>query len=496
MKGIMVQGTGSGVGKSLIVMALCRYFSKKGYRVTPFKAQNMALNSYVTKEGAEIGRAQALQALAAGVQPTWAMNPVLLKASGPLGTQVIIRGKPVGTMKPSEYYDFRDRAWEAVLQGWHALEQEFDLAIVEGAGSPAEINLRDVEIVNMAVAREFGLPVVLVGDIDRGGVFASLYGTMALLEQEARFIKAFLINKFRGSIDILEPGLRAIEEKTGVPVIGVVPYVEDLLIEEEDSMGIYPRRTKPQACLRITVLRLPLISNFTDFLPLVLEDDIEVLLSLRAEDILNSDLVIIPGTKSTIQDLEYLRSMGVSQSLKKALDRGVPIMGICGGYQMLGQVLKDPYAVESETRQTRGLGFLDTETVFTPQKTTTQVVALQRSPFWGSVMVEGPLQGYEIHMGSTETNGQDQVFRCTRLATQQEVLDGTARGLVFGTYLHGIFDNDNFRNGIVNFLRQRKGLPERHTGFCFERLRQQSIDRATQAVLEAVDIDFIQALLD
>ncbi|RME65256.1 MAG: cobyric acid synthase, partial [Nitrospirae bacterium] len=322
MKGIMVQGTGSGVGKTVIVAALCRYFSRKGYRVTPFKAQNMALNSYITKEGAEIGRAQALQAMAAGVEPTWAMNPVLLKASGPLGTQVILKGRPVGTMKPQEYYAFRQKAWQAVLEGWEALSREFDIAIVEGAGSPAEINLRDVEIVNMAVAKEFSLPVILVGDIDRGGVFASLYGTLALLEEDARYIKALLINKFRGDVQILRPGIKEIENKTGRPVIGVVPYTDTLLLEEEDSFGIYKQKTGTGQTLKVTVLKLPLISNFTDFLPLMYEDDIDLVFSLKREDILQADLVIIPGTKSTIRDLEFLKSHGIDETLKEAISRG------------------------------------------------------------------------------------------------------------------------------------------------------------------------------
>jgi len=495
MKGIMVQGTGSGVGKSIITVALCRYFSMKGYRVTPFKAQNMALNSFITKEGAEIGRAQALQAMAAGVEPTWAMNPVLLKASGPLGTQVILKGKPIGTLKPSQYYALRDKAWEAVLEGWDYLSQEFDIAVVEGAGSPAEINLKDVEIVNMAVAKRFELPVVLVGDIDKGGVFASLYGTLALLEEDAKYIKAFIINKFRGDIQILEPGLKAIEEKTKVPVIGVIPYMKELFIEEEDSLGLqqkaYSYHLEP---LKIVILKLPFISNFTDFVPLLYEEDTEVVFSLRAVDLLNADLIIIPGTKNTIEDLEYLKKTAVVDTLKKALNKGVYIFGICGGYQMMGKVLRDPDSIESSTAETRGLGFLETETEFLKEKTTTQVIAEQLSPIFDSVKVDGSLWGYEIHMGTTQVDGSG-LFSGKRLSNNEQIIDGSAKGYAAGTYLHGIFENDHFRLALLNHLRQRRGLPLKSTTFSYRELRDRSIKQITDIVVDALDMDFIERLL-
>lgn len=495
MKGIMVQGTGSGVGKSVIVAALCRYFYRKGYRVTPFKAQNMALNSYITKEGAEIGRAQALQAMAAGVEPTWAMNPVLLKASGPLGTQVILRGKPVGTMKPSEYYAYRQKAWEAVLDGWEHLSGDFDIAIVEGAGSPAEVNLRDVEIVNMAVAREFSLPVILVGDIDRGGVFASLYGTLALLEDDARYIKAMVINKFRGDLEILRPGIEEIEKRTGLPVIGVIPYGERFLLEEEDSLGLYKPKTEEKETVKVTVLKLPLISNFTDFLPLMYEDDIDLVFSLRREDILHSDLVIIPGTKSTIRDLEFIRSQGIDGTLKEGLSRGIPVMGICGGYQMLGESLRDDFSVESDIKETRGLGFLPIRTEFAHEKTTTQVIARQINPVFGEVMTGEPLWGYEIHMGRTDGPSEG-IFAGKRLATEEEVSDGMSAGLVAGTYLHGIFENDSFRLSLVNFLRVKKGLPERPLRLSYRTLREKTLDEIADLITGSLNMDFVESLIE
>ncbi|HDH02016.1 MAG TPA: cobyric acid synthase, partial [Nitrospirae bacterium] len=370
-RSLMIQGTGSGVGKSFIVAGLCRIFRDMGIKVAPFKSQNMALNSFVTKEGGEIGRAQVLQAEAAGVEPSVYMNPILLKATGESGAQVILLGKVHSTMKAIDYYKFRKVAWEAVREAWERMSREYDLIVIEGAGSPAEINLVKEEIVNMAVARHTGSPVILVGDIDRGGVFASLYGTVALLDGDADYIKAFIINKFRGDMDILTPGNRLIEEKTGVPVIGVLPYVGDLGLHEEDGLAI--ERIRPSAGIkpiRITVLRLRYISNFTDFDPFLYEPDVELQYSLREEDILNSDLVIIPGSKNTVRDLLYLRQSGIEALLGNAVSKGIPLIGICGGYQMLGSVIRDPYGVESPEHEVKGLCFLDTETVLDTEKST------------------------------------------------------------------------------------------------------------------------------
>ena len=491
----MIQGTGSGVGKSFIVAGLCRIFRDSGVRVAPFKSQNMALNSFVTKEGGEIGRAQALQAEAAGVEPSVYMNPILLKASGEAGAQVIILGKVHSTMKAKDYYRFRESAWEAVIGAWERLSSEYDLIVIEGAGSPAEINLMEEEIVNMAVARHTGAPVILVGDIDRGGVFASLYGTVSLLDGDADRVKAFVINKFRGDIDILTPGNLLIEEKTGVPVIGVLPYIADIGLHEEDGLAI--ERMRPPAGerpVRITVLRLKYISNFTDFDPFLFEPDVELRYSLREEDIRNSDLVIIPGSKNTVKDLLHLRRSGIEDLLKGAVSRGLPLIGICGGYQMLGRIIRDPHGVESPEHEVEGLCLLDAETVIETEKSTFQVTASVVSdvPLSGEDFED--LRGYEIHMGRTTTDHA--LFSMRRIGAGGAVIpDGASRGDVWGTYMHGIFDNDLFRRSIINGLRIRRGLTPIDPVVEYARVRDEAIDRWADVLRENLDIGFIEGLV-
>ncbi|MEC4685772.1 MAG: cobyric acid synthase [Nitrospirota bacterium] len=491
-RSLMIQGTGSGVGKSFIVAGLCRIFRDMGIKVAPFKSQNMALNSFVTKEGGEIGRAQVLQAEAAGVEPSVYMNPILLKATGESGAQVILLGKVHSTMKAIDYYKFRKVAWEAVRDAWERMSREYELIVIEGAGSPAEINLVKEEIVNMAVARHTGSPVILVGDIDRGGVFASLYGTVALLDGDADYIKAFIINKFRGDMDILTPGNRLIEEKTGVPVIGVLPYVGDLGLHEEDGLAI--ERIRPSAGvrpIRITVLRLRYISNFTDFDPFLYEPDVELQYSLREEDILNSDLVIIPGSKNTVRDLLYLRESGIEDLLRNAVSKEIPLIGICGGYQMLGRVIRDPYGVESAEQEVRGLCFLDTETVLDTEKSTFQVMAEGVGIPLIDKGLKG-LRGYEIHVGRTPvTSG---LFRITR-GEGRIIPDGASNGDVWGTYIHGIFDNDSFRRSLINGLRIRKGFEPLDTVIEYAALRDKALDRWADLLRENLDIEFIKRLV-
>lgn len=492
-RSLMIQGTGSGVGKSFIVAGLCRIFRDMGIKVAPFKSQNMALNSFVTKEGGEIGRAQVLQAEAAGVEPSVYMNPILLKATGESGAQVILLGKVHSTMKAIDYYKFRKVAWEAVREAWERMSREYDLIVIEGAGSPAEINLVKEEIVNMAVARHTGSPVILVGDIDRGGVFASLYGTVALLDGDADYIKAFIINKFRGDMDILTPGNRLIEEKTGVPVIGVLPYVGDLGLHEEDGLAI--ERIRPSAGvkpIRITVLRLRYISNFTDFDPFLYEPDVELQYSLREEDILNSDLVIIPGSKNTVRDLLYLRQSGIEALLGNAVSKGIPLIGICGGYQMLGSVIRDPYGVESPEHEVKGLCFLDTETVLDTEKSTFQVMAEGVDIPLIDQGLKG-LRGYEIHVGRTPvTSG---LFRIRRGGEGQVIPDGASNGDVWGTYIHGIFDNDSLRRSLINGLRIRKGFEPLETVIDYSALRDKALDRWADVLRENVDMEFIKRLV-
>ncbi|NOX20193.1 MAG: cobyric acid synthase [Nitrospirae bacterium] len=495
-KALMFQGTGSGVGKSFIVAALCKILKDMGYRVAPFKAQNMALNSYVTKDGGEIGRAQALQAEAAGLEPSVYMNPVLLKAEGEKGAQVILLGRVHSTMTAKNYYEFKDRAWQAVVEGWKKISSQYDVVVIEGAGSPAEINLMDKEIVNMAVARLTDAPVVLIGDIDRGGVFASLYGTVKLLGEDARFIKGFVINKFRGDIDILKPGNELIEQKTGIPVLGVLPYLKETGLPEEDGLSLSNERIYGiNRSVKITVLRIPFISNFTDFDPFIAEPEVSLFYSLRSEDILSSDMVIVPGSKNTMKDLRFLKQQGIDETLRKAVKKGIPVVGICGGYQMLGQVIRDPELIEGTEKETRGIGLLETETVFERPKVTCQLKArmLEDGPFFSRVDEE--LSGYEIHMGRSEIKGHG-LFSIKRIPHGQELMDGTTNGLCWGTYIHGIFDNDALRWQIIQALRQRRGLPptDRLTNYREYRLR--ALENWARIVRENIDMNYLLGLLN
>jgi adenosylcobyric acid synthase len=502
-KTLMIQGTGSGAGKSLIAAAFCRIFRDSGLKVAPFKAQNMALNSYVTVEGGEIGRAQALQAEAAGVEASVHMNPVLLKASGEMGSQVIIQGKVHSTMKAREYYAFRNEAWQAVKESFAKLSRNYDMLVMEGAGSPAEINLMDVDIVNMSVAKHAKAPVILVGDIDKGGVFASLYGTVKLLGRESRYIKAFVINKFRGDVEILRPGLEMIREKTGIPVIGVLPFVQDLGLPEEDGMALYQSRKygtgSGSGAVRIVVVRLKYISNFTDFDPFYHEADVDILFSANPSDIDNADLVIIPGTKNTVKDLMLLKERGLDRSLKDAAGKGVRIMGMCGGYQMLGKRIYDPYGVESPHTEVEGIGLLDIETTFATGKRTCRVEAAPMRPAPGE-KTEYPLKGYEIHMG--ESSGDIGLFRVRRVSPslgshrrkEKYALDGSEKLNCWGTYLHGIFDNDLFRRDLINTLRMRKGLPSLAACCNYTAIKERAIDSLADMVRENIDMAFVKEI--
>ncbi len=551
-RALMIQGTGSGVGKSMIVAGLCRIFRDMGIRVAPFKAQNMALNSFITKEGGEIGRAQAFQAEAAGIEPFNDINPILLKATGESGCQVILNGKVYGNMTAIDYYAFKDTAWKAVTSAYDKLSQNYDVIVIEGAGSPAEINLQKEEIVNMSVARYTNAPVILVGDIDKGGVFASFYGTVELLKDnlnppipplpkggkgglcDADYIKAFIVNKFRGDIGILRPGLRMIENKTGRPVIGVINYFGDLGLHEEDAIPIErlipKRRDEPFKAIKIVVLRLRYIANFTDFDPFMYEPGVELKYSLREEDINNADLIIIPGSKNTVSDLLFLRQNGIEECVKLAVNKGIPLIGICGGYQMLGKKIFDPYNVESSEKEVEGIRLLNIITTIDKVKTTCQVEAelINGSKLFNVVQDSSNdgfknLKGYEIHMGVT--TGDIGLFRLYRyqntgLRTQStenppsplptgqagpfnkgelgefEVMDGSLKGNVWGTYIHGLFDNDSFRTALLNSLRCRKGLLTVKETINYPALRETAINKWADILRNSVDICFILRLLD
>ena len=500
----MIQGTGSGVGKSLIVAGLCRIFSDQGINVAPFKGQNMALNSFITKEGGEIGRAQAYQAEAARVEPSVDMNPVLLKATGEAGCQVVLNGKVHKNMRAQEYYAYKEHAWAAVTEAYARLSKKYDLIVIEGAGSPAEINLANDEVVNMSVARYANAPVLLVGDIDKGGVFASLYGTIALLEKDADYIKAFIINKFRGDLDILKPGLTMIQEKTGRPVLGVVPYLGDLGLHEEDGIPLerlwwscQGKTAGPK--IKVVVVRLRYISNFTDFDPFQYEPDVELVYSLRDADIEHADLVIIPGSKNTVQDLLFLRESGIEASIKRAMEKGIPLVGVCGGYQMLGRKILDPHGVEGPHQEVAGLGLLDVETIFDRIKTTCQVEAEihtgSRVMGQWSLKDGSKLRGYEIHMGTTV--GDVGLFHVQRHASGSErIADGSVKGNVWGTYIHGIFDNDALRRGLINALRIKRGLAPVEGDTDFAKARDAALDKWAVVLRECIDMRFIQELIN
>ncbi|WP_295580591.1 cobyric acid synthase [uncultured Oscillibacter sp.] len=486
-KCIMVQGTMSGAGKSLLCAGLCRLFRQEGWRVAPYKSQNMALNSYVTAEGLEMGRAQVMQAEAAGIAPDVRMNPILLKPSSDTGSQVIVNGEVRGQMTAAAYYRRKRELVPEILAAYRSLAAEYDLLVIEGAGSPAEINLREHDIVNMGLAELVDAPVLLAGDIDRGGVFAQLYGTVALLEAaERRRIKGLLINKFRGDPEILRPGLGELEARTGIPVVGVVPYLP-VDLDDEDSLAPCLVQSRVHRPVDIAVVRLPRISNFTDFSPLERHPALGVRYVERAGGLGTPDLVILPGTKSTMADLLWLRESGLEAAVQKLAAAGTPVLGVCGGYQMLGELLEDPDRVEGEQTALRGLGLLPCRTLFTPKKTRTQLRAeVSAGPFAGA-----KLEGYEIHMGHTEASGAP----FCRLEDGR--WDGCCQGTVFGTYLHGLFDSGELTDGLARWLCARKGLdsgdaaPLSHRAY-----KERQYDLLARGLRQALDMEAVRRILE
>ncbi|MBC8569305.1 cobyric acid synthase [Zongyangia hominis] len=497
-KAIMVQGTMSNAGKSLVAAGLCRIFHQDGYRVAPFKSQNMALNSYITAEGLEMGRAQVMQAQAAGIAPTAAMNPILLKPTGEMGSQVIVGGRVLGNMTAAEYYRRKQEMIPPIMAAYDQLSRDYDIIVLEGAGSPAEINLKDNDIVNMGMARMAGAPVLLVGDIDRGGVFASLVGTMALLEPwEQEMVKAVVINKFRGDKDILAPGLAMLEERIHRPVAGVLPYLR-LDLDDEDSLSDR-LDAREKALIDVAVLRLPRISNFTDFNGLSRLPGVGVRYVASPAGLGCPDLIILPGTKNTMEDLLWLRQNGLEAAIKKFAALGGPVFGICGGYQMLGAVLRDPESIE-HGGEIFGMGLLPVETVFTREKTRTQVSGRfmqMEGPL--SALGGRPVEGYEIHMGQTRLkNGAKalcMLHQCNGRAVYQP--DGCQRGTVYGTYLHGVFDNAEAAQGLLEALCLSKGLQVDETPVMeMERYREEQYDRLADAMREHLDMKLIYRILE
>ena len=483
---IMVQGTMSGAGKSLLCAALCRIFAQDGYRTAPFKSQNMALNSFVTRDGLEMGRAQVVQAQAAGVEPDVRMNPILLKPSSDIGSQVIVNGEVRGDMPAKEYFRRKKALIPDILRAYDGLASEFDIIVIEGAGSPAEINLKADDIVNMGLARLVAAPVLLAGDIDRGGVFAQLYGTVELLEPDERArICGLIINKFRGDVEILRPGLAMLEEKTRLPVVGVVPYLK-VDIEDEDSLSERLQQKNAVKPLDVAIVRLPHISNFTDFMPLEQHPLLGVRYVQAARELGMPDLIILPGTKNTVNDLLWLRQCGLETAVQKLARRGTPVLGVCGGYQMLGGMLDDSAGTESGRPQTlRGLELLPTRTVFTLEKRRAQVTAAAAAPFAGAA-----LTGYEIHTGRTTVGGAP---FCT---LADGTPDGCVQGSVFGTYLHGLFDSGELTEKLAALLCRRKGLaPETAAPLTMQAYREQQFDLLADGVRRALDMSAIYAAM-
>ncbi len=499
---IMLQGTSSHVGKSILTTALCRIFYREGRRVVPFKAQNMALNSYVTKEGLEMGRAQVAQAEAAGLNPMVDMNPVLLKPTGNSCSQVIIMGKPIGNLSAREYHKgYSLKAFEAVKDALKRLDSAYDTIVIEGAGSPAEVNLKANDIVNMRVAKHLNAPVLLVADIDRGGALASLVGTLELLEDDERdLVKGLIINKFRGDVTLLTPAVEFLEKKTGKPVLGIVPYIEQMGIDDEDSVSLEDKKTGSDGGdLRIVVIRTPKISNFTDFDCLAGEEDVSLSYAQKPEELKGADLVILPGSKNTSEDMLYLEKSGMADTLRQERENGTPIIGICGGYQMLGEEILDPHHTESGLDSTKGLGFLAMRTTFAEEKLTRQVEAdCHDLCFMGSTISATGMSGYEIHMGHTDFTGEVMhPFTVKRDADSQSVPEGLVSkdGLVFGTYIHGVFDHDGFRRGILNAIRKRKGLAPLESRRNLRAEKQRNYERLAAIVKENLNMDLLRSIM-
>ncbi|MDY3004482.1 MAG: cobyric acid synthase [Christensenella hongkongensis] len=479
-KAIMIQGTTSNAGKSLLCAGLCRIFKQDGYTVAPFKSQNMALNSYITQDGLEMGRAQVMQAEAAGVPPDVRMNPVLLKPTSDEGSQVIVNGEVRGNMGAREYFAHKTELIPDIMRAYDSLSQEYDIIVIEGAGSPAEINLKSQDIVNMGMAKLAKAPVLIVGDIDRGGVFAALAGTMLLLEEdEKKLVKGTVINKFRGDPSILEPGLRQLEQIVRVPVAGVIPYLH-IDVDDEDSLTDRFERKPQNALIDIAVIRFPRISNFTDFNPLEYMDGVGVRYVGSVGELGRPDFVILPGTKNTMADLVWLRESGLEASLLKYAAEGFPVLGVCGGYQMLGVCLADPYGVEHGGKMA-GMGLLSGETVFAKQKTRTRATGLL--PKVGGIFsgLSGrEYDAYEIHMGETTNN----------LAVVNE-------GNVYGTYLHGIFDKEDVCKAVVDALLRAKGLSTDNVqAFDLAEYKNSQYDILAHEMRKALDMDYIYRVLE
>ncbi|MFG0903147.1 cobyric acid synthase [Photobacterium damselae] len=474
---IMVQGTTSDAGKSVLVAGLCRVLARKGIAVAPFKSQNMALNSAVTQDGGEIGRAQAVQAQACRIEPTVDMNPVLLKPNTDIGAQVIVQGKALADMDAVGYHNYKKVVMGPIMDSFAKLQAQYQTVVIEGAGSPAEINLRENDVANMGFAEKADVPVIIIADIDRGGVFAHLYGTLALLsESEQNRVKGFVINRFRGDVKLLESGLDWLEQKTGKPVLGVLPYLHGLMLEAEDAINSQQVESTTDQPLRVAVPVLTRVSNHTDFDPLRMHPQVNLMLVGKGEPLPPCDLVIIPGTKNVRDDLAYLKEQGWDQQIQRHLRLGGKLMGICGGYQMLGQTIADPLGIEGKAGESQGLGYLDVTTVLEQEKQLKQVSGILTLPNQASV----PVRGYEIHVGVTTGVQVDAPIQLESGLDGQLGLDNQ----VFGTYLHGIFERQEACDAILSWA----GLEATQT-LDFDQIREQGIDRVADTIEQYLDLE-------
>ena len=500
-KNIMIFGTGSNVGKSIIATGLCRIFYQDGYRVAPFKSQNMALNSFITKSGKEMGRAQVVQAEAAKIEPEVFMNPILLKPTTDKKSQVIVNGKVYKNMDAREYFAFKHNLKKEITRAYNYIRENYDICVLEGAGSPAEINLKEDDIVNTGMAEMADTPVILVADIDRGGVFAAIYGTIMLLEESERVrIKGVIINKFRGDKSLLSNGIEMIEKLTNVPVLGVVPYVK-LGIEEEDSLGIDKYNEKKDAKIKISVIKLKHISNFTDIDALSHYSDVSLKYVKSANELGNEDVIIIPGSKNTIEDMKDLVEKDMARKIIRLAKSGTVIFGICGGFQILGQKITDLNNLESNLREISGLGLLPIETVIETEKITAQYEnTLKNLSGILSGMENVKINGYEIHQGYSYLENGDKSKNLKEIQKNcifgEKKLKGMMRENVIGTYIHGIFDNFEFTNSFLNKIRENKGLEYVDKKFSYSEYKDREYDKLAKVLRENIDIEKIYEIIE
>ena len=498
---VMLQGCASSVGKSLLTAGLCRIIKQDGHSVAPFKSQNMALNSYITKEGLEMGRAQVVQAEAAGIEPSVEMNPILLKPTSDKKSQIIINGKVSDNLDFREYHKLKPSLKDMLKQTYQSLESKYDYIVLEGAGSPAEINLREGDIVNMGMAEIADAPVILIGDIDKGGVFAFIAGTIMLLsEQERARVKGVIINKFRGDVKILEPGLKMLEDIIKIPVLGVVPYM-DVDIDDEDSVSERLNKVVNNGDIDVAVIRLPHLSNYTDYNVFSLEKSITMRYVKDTAELGNPDIIILPGTKNTIEDLLYLKAIGMDEHIVRHAKAGKAVIGVCGGYQMLADSLHDPYNVESNLKSISGLGLLDMKVTFGKEKTTTQAKGEVTADAGMLSGLKGCIvEGYEIHMG--ENTYGSAVTECVkayeRNGKKVDVSDGVCnvQGNVFGSYIHGLFDSGAFLRGIINNVRMSKGyLADTSESISYSEYKKRQYDKLADILRNSLDIDMIYKIM-